>query len=205
LKTFLIANFISLASCCTFAGGCNSFNVSTNTGIFLSHHAFDAPYRVEIVPVTSADSIVLTVKIIGNCGFWFWMELENQPVPTSATYPKKFRQRPGVYKVTCQSMIYSESFTFTLVENPVGIMTFAPSSVDLKLFPNPVQEQLNLICEPDGIKNISVFNELGQLIEYIEIDALNTEINMEAYPSGIYFIQVATLSNQIVRRKITVL
>lgn len=66
------------------------------------------------------------------------------------------------------------------------------SSKALQIFPNPivVGETLNLMDLPDGKKQISVFNNLGQRIFFEKTDGKAYAIQSENWRAGVYFVLI---------------
>jgi hypothetical protein len=66
------------------------------------------------------------------------------------------------------------------------------NSKALQIFPNPivVGETLNLMDLPDGKKQISVFNNLGQRIFFEKTDGKEYAIQSENWRAGVYFVLI---------------
>ena len=75
--------------------------------------------------------------------------------------------------------------------------------VEFKLYPNPVQDKLNLRAQ-DNIENVSVYNMLGQEVLRQTPNKNSSEINMSALQTGSYFVKVTingvTETKQIIKR-----
>ena len=63
------------------------------------------------------------------------------------------------------------------------------------LYPNPVQEVLNLSYDKN-ISNVTVFNLLGQEVMTKAINATQSQIDMSHLPAGTYLVKV-TADNQV--------
>jgi Secretion system C-terminal sorting domain/Cleaved Adhesin Domain len=99
-----------------------------------------------------------------------------------------------------------DAFVFMLDEvcintTPTGIST-PSATADLKLYPNPVLDVLN-ITSNETIEQISIINNLGQVVYSENTKALETKINTEDLVNGIYFVQVKT-ENGIETKKVIV-
>lgn len=57
-----------------------------------------------------------------------------------------------------------------------------------KVYPNPIKGELNVEC--DGMHEIEIYNQNGQLIEKIRIDADMYLINTDKFKTGIYFMKI---------------
>tara|TARA_R110002073_G_scaffold335320_1_gene527000 strand:+ start:13451 stop:15034 length:1584 start_codon:yes stop_codon:yes gene_type:complete len=74
---------------------------------------------------------------------------------------------------------------------------------EFKLYPNPVQDKLNLRAQ-DNIENVSIYNMLGQEVLRQAPNKNSSEINMSALQTGSYFVKVTingvTKTKQIIKR-----
>ena len=61
--------------------------------------------------------------------------------------------------------------------------------VDLSVYPNPVNDVINISSE-EPLNWISITNNLGQELYNAKVISLETQIDMSAYSNGIYFIKV---------------
>jgi hypothetical protein len=72
------------------------------------------------------------------------------------------------------------------------------NNVSEKIYPNPVKETL-YIKSDEIIESLKIFNQTGQLIKSIINE---TEINIENFKSGLYFVQIEFQSGVIEFQKI---
>lgn len=82
-----------------------------------------------------------------------------------------------------------------LMVDMLPVFTFINQTENIKplqVFPNPITvgEILNLRDLPDGEKQISVFNKLGQLIFFEKTDAKEYSIQSEDWKGGVYFVLI---------------
>jgi len=68
---------------------------------------------------------------------------------------------------------------------------------DFKLYPNPTEGLINIKTR-EAIKNISIYNHLGQLITTQK----KTQFNLENLASGIYMVRVDFENGQTANKKI---
>ena len=59
---------------------------------------------------------------------------------------------------------------------------------DFKIYPNPASEEVILYLNDLNLKEVSIFNKLGQLVKVSKTKTINTSI----LKSGIYFLQIET-------------
>ena len=63
-------------------------------------------------------------------------------------------------------------------------------ALNAKIYPNPVQGELNVRCA--GMREITVFMPNGQTIEKINVNDDNYTLNMNNYKSGVYYLRITT-------------
>ncbi len=73
-----------------------------------------------------------------------------------------------------------------------------PEEENLQIFPNPSSGIINL--RGFDIKSIIVYNVLGELVCKKRINAIETEIDLNIYPKGIYFIEIHNGVSKIVKK-----
>ena len=91
----------------------------------------------------------------------------------------------------------------------INIKESLPSSdnLQLKIFPNPTSEVVNIEALFNGPKNLTytIYNVLGQLVYQSQVLNANSDIkqiNVSTYASGLYFVQVSDGSQKAVQRLI---
>ncbi len=100
----------------------------------------------------------------------------------------------------CQMNIGCLAEIATVIDNnPTAINDLA--SHNAQVYPNPVEGQLNVKAE--GLQSITLYNMMGQKVATIEANSDESQISMEAYPTGIYNIQIVT-NKGVVTSKVVV-
>ena len=84
-------------------------------------------------------------------------------------------------------------------EKPASI--FSTAKLGLKYFPNPVNDVLN-IASDFTMDQVTVLNQLGQIVLTQSANVSNTSIDMTSLPTGIYMVRVEA-SNKAETFKIT--
>lgn len=74
------------------------------------------------------------------------------------------------------------------------------TTVALQLYPNPIQDIVN-VTHTETIEKLQLYNNTGQLLKAETPNALQTQIDLSAYSSGIYFVSIESMGN-ISRKKI---
>jgi hypothetical protein len=72
-------------------------------------------------------------------------------------------------------------------EKPASI--FITAALGLKYFPNPVNDVLN-IASDFTMDQVTVFNQLGQIVLTHSVNVSNTSLDMTSLPTGIYMVRV---------------
>lgn len=68
----------------------------------------------------------------------------------------------------------------------------------LSYYPNPVKDKLT-VNVPKGLSGAALYNMTGQLLAAIPVDATSCEIEMDAYPPGIYLLELRSTSVNYVK------
>ena len=85
--------------------------------------------------------------------------------------------------------------TFFCIDNLVSSLIVtgitAPAvSAGFNAYPNPFENAVKLNFNNSTARTIAVYNALGELVYYEETKSTSTELNTEAFTSGIYFVKV---------------
>ena len=74
--------------------------------------------------------------------------------------------------------------------------------VKASVYPNPAENQINILA--NGLQLVNVYNAMGQLVETVKVSLLDQFVlSVEAYPSGLYTIQMVT-QNGVYNRNVVV-
>jgi len=78
---------------------------------------------------------------------------------------------------------------------------FIQENADFVISPNPAKSTINLYL-PKGYENakLSVFDVLGKVIYYEELNSLKSYINISKWNSGVYLVRVATDTDSQTKR-----
>lgn len=87
-------------------------------------------------------------------------------------------------------------------QKEVGIRDVSMVEKHTNIFPNPVVDEVNVQCSFQ-IKDIEVYNILGEQLLSKEVNAYNTKINTSFLPKGNYILRVKT-SSGITNKKLVV-
>ncbi len=62
------------------------------------------------------------------------------------------------------------------------------NSSEIKIFPNPASKFLKIKAVDLEYKTIELYNSIGEMVGEYDINSMNLSINLEKYPSGMYFL-----------------
>lgn len=79
---------------------------------------------------------------------------------------------------------YSECFIYDVL----GLKEIHQNHFEI--FPNPVENQLNIKTTQNGVYNIEIINSQGETIIKTELNGAKSTINVENLKNGIYFIKI---------------
>ena len=90
------------------------------------------------------------------------------------------------------------SFTIT-VKNSTDVNEYGARA---NIFPNPTDG--NVTVEAEGMKRLTVVNELGQVVYDAEVDSDTETLNMSQFGAGVFMIRITT-ENGICTKRVTVI
>ena len=175
------------------------------------------------ISVNPGDSFM--VRVVGsNC---FFTTVKSATIffngQTFQTFSSNFEIKLpcsfGTYKFSAENTYpryNSWSINFIAKTKPVDIsaivsqtLTALPSvellNLDFLFYPNPAHHEITLLNETGNIRSVTLYNSYGQLISTFNISGEVTKIPLKNCPAGIYYLHVATLTDKIMIRKISVL
>ncbi|MEX0813796.1 MAG: N-acetylmuramoyl-L-alanine amidase [Chitinophagales bacterium] len=85
---------------------------------------------------------------------------------------------------------------FKIVDFPTSIADF--HAADLKIFPIPFQQQLNIQVNNSKGLSIAIHNTLGQVVYQRENDINQLEISTVHWPAGVYFVHLIKAEGSVV-------
>ncbi|MBA3681808.1 MAG: SBBP repeat-containing protein [Bacteroidetes bacterium] len=93
----------------------------------------------------------------------------------------------------------ANSLVFTQNVSPcTGINQFINPSSELNIYPNPFNNKI-VIASNSINQKIQIFNALGYLVYCALIENEKTEVDLAHNPSGIYFIQIGTITKKMIK------
>lgn len=104
-----------------------------------------------------------------------------------------------VYGGELDSVHYAMSCPQTVVVHGVSVDENDENNV--MIYPNPTNGKLNV--EIEGMKQITIINNLGQVVCDNKVDDDNTVINVSQYKDGVYLVRITT-ENGIITKRISI-
>jgi len=124
-----------------------------------------------------------------------WSSASKTEIPVSFTFE-------NTYGTAYTENTYPENDGEYSIVNVFKSSVNDVENVEFSVFPNPANEQINLVSN-ENIKQVLIFNLLGEKIFDSELNSVSTKIDTKSYKSGIYFIKI-NISDKWITKKITV-
>jgi hypothetical protein len=93
-----------------------------------------------------------------------------------------------------QTVYYFDNISFG---SPISLGIDSVSNESFKLYPNPVEDYLNIDSTNTAIKNIDVYNILGKKI--FSTNSVN-RLDMSSFSDGIYFVKINETTFKILKK-----
>ncbi|PZF72220.1 T9SS type A sorting domain-containing protein [Taibaiella soli] len=86
-----------------------------------------------------------------------------------------------------------------------AVPNIGKSSDDVKLYPNPAHNSVNVEFDPNaGVKLISVYNLIGKPVSTFRVNGSSAQLDISDIPAGVYFIRLMDAQNHVLdTRKFT--
>jgi hypothetical protein len=150
------------------------------------------------------------ILVVDNDGNPVWAKsfpkAENQAIKSLLTDANQNTYMIGDFKGNSVKKSSPGSDNPTYIDNPaiyligfnqgtVSVESTHRSSDLISIYPNPASTSIRIHCN-DEIKNmqVNIFNADGKVIMQKQLSTANNEINIEALPGGLYYIQAITNS-----------
>src|SRR5690606_15023804 len=107
-----------------------------------------------------------------------------------------------VFDPTAQ--LQSKTITFVGKKVATGVVDVTRSEDNVLLFPNPANDNINVVFPNMEIKSIAVYNLIGKAVKIFKVNGNSAKLDIADVPSGIYFIRLMNDRGQIMAtRKFT--
>lgn len=92
--------------------------------------------------------------------------------------------------------------TSELVTKTINVLSIGELSNPFKIYPNPAND--HLLVEGNDIKEVSIYNNFGQVVKNVSTTENIVKINMKDISAGLYFIQIKTATGMTKTEKIVI-
>ena len=113
----------------------------------------------------------------------------------------------GTHYITVKYTDLSSGYrtaTFVITRGIVSVVSSVNNNIsaDVNLYPNPARDELNVVYDANAdVKNIAVYNIIGKVMAVYKVNGPSANLNLEAMPSGIYFVRLANGNGQVIATK----
>jgi hypothetical protein len=148
--------------------------------------------KVQFAPQVKENGTTST----GNTGTWTWTGPNNFTATTRAiTIDSVTATNKGIYTVTYKDAFgCSVSKDFEIVLTVLSNEDFTLNQNGIKMYPNPTQNEINIISNNETIKTIKIYNSLGYDVTNKIIIEKNTVNDVTLFlsnlPAGNYFAKI---------------
>lgn len=97
----------------------------------------------------------------------------------------------------------TETFLFLdtiVLDTNLSSDDFNTSSANISIYPNPVNDVVNISSPDFEIQTISITDINGRVVKNIKVNNTTTNINVSDLNSGVYFMSVNTLDGNIIKK-----
>jgi ELWxxDGT repeat protein len=143
---------------------------------------------------------VILVSQVG--GQYQWLDCDNGYAPIAGANDQDFLPTvDGNYacEITIGNCIDTTNCEF--VESTFGVGIADQDDSDIKVYPNPVSNQLFISSSVSAFMSVRVFNILGKEVYYTQDQNTDTlQVDLSTFAKGIYRLEIATPSGNISRK-----
>ena len=187
----------------------------------------DVAYLVQIVDTLDANLDLRTFKLLGSshpvtysmkANGVVTFRFQNINLPASSVDQKgsqgnvsySIKPKSGIAENTVISNTASIFFDFnqavvtnttrsTMVTTYTGINDISLQNSFL-FYPNPASDALHISNEKLTIKDVTVYNMLGEVILTKQVNAVSTQISTSTLTSGVYLVRMQTQNGEVTKR-----
>lgn len=157
--------------------------------------------------INSGDTIQLYSGLWNNCEplIYQWTPDYNISDP-SAPFPSVWPEVSTNYvaTVTNSAGCTAVDETFEVTVNPLGIFQRAQNSIDLKIYPHPIESTATIELENALAHRYQIYfyDATGRLVKEMDLKKDRTAINGDEFNSGMYFYRVTDKNTSVHQGKI---
>ncbi len=90
------------------------------------------------------------------------------------------------------------------INEPVSINDMATETHNIKIFPNPAKNMLNVSNDNSKICRLKIFNADGRILSDKEINKYSVQVDISDFANGVYFTEIETDRNTVVNKKFVI-
>ena len=169
---------------------CDAYN-NPNPGVIEQYDAIGA--AIMINSTVTQNSEVLTANATGATISYQWVDCNNGDAPINGETNQEFTATSnGSYAVIITDSNCSNSEKSSCYDVTTLGLEGQDSPLQLKLFPNPVIDDLNISFGKSFNKvNVQVFSMLGQLVKTVNMtNSIESRINISELSTGTYIVKI---------------
>jgi hypothetical protein len=157
---------------------------------------YDAGYQLfpcSIDPICDVDVTTTTSEITIEANAsgvnYQWVDCDDNFSPIVGETSQTFTATEnGNYAVIITDGLCSDTSDCVSISN-VGVDA---QQLNLSVFPNPVENTLNIVATGSTLKNVNVISVTGKRIAEFDVQGESTLISTRNWKSGVYFVEVST-------------
>jgi PKD repeat protein len=153
----------------------------------------------------TADNFYLMIEFSNNSQNAISYEWDFDDGNTSTDFePNHTYINEGIYNVCltayglCDTTVNCN--TITVEKNNVGLNE-EMLSLGIKIYPNPASDIITIEKESDNISKAIIYAANGKIIDEIELSSVSTQISIQNWNSGIYFLHFVNKNNEFLFTK----
>ena len=143
-------------------------------------------------PNNNFDSLNMNLSVI-NFPNSIGVACDFQPYSFSLNGRRSYFSLPNIPNYNLGSLEGSECDTLTSNEN-----SFIHEN--LKIYPNPTNDLLFIESIDNKCINIQLINNKGQLLETIKINSIQTAIDLDKFPVGLYILKIISKNGMTIKK-----
>ncbi len=164
-----------------------------------------ADFTADQTTITEGDTVYFSDLSLNNPTGWEWTFMGGTPESSNEQNPMVIYETPGTYGVMLT--VTNEAGSNTLIKNDYITVEVAtgienPISENVKLYPNPANNQLNFE-NISGFETITISNIIGQTVLKSSINSNSHTLDISGLEQGTYFVKIES-AGQVVLKKMVI-
>jgi hypothetical protein len=163
------------------------------------------PWQYRDTTIVQGDSVYIGNTMGGDFNPQ-WFTINGNYIATNAgIYVKPAATTSYVVNYTVCGAPRSDTVEVKVVTD-IKVLEFEKNKNAFKLFPNPAQNELEIVYEADFTKpqQLQITNLLGELVFQMQIQTKKQKIDISNLNDGVYFVSIKNSQNESVTKKLVV-